>query len=86
MLQVPKTVLHRVSSDQEKDKLDQYALRSYVEDNKRMGWCPAPGCENAVECMKDLGPNEPLDVSCKCGAAFCFTCQEEAHRPVRLSW
>ena len=25
---------------------------------------------------------EPLDISCKCGAAFCFQCNEEAHRPV----
>lgn len=80
--QVPRTVLQRVSSDQDKDKLGQYELRSYVEDSKRMAWCPAPGCEHAVECMKDLGENEPLDVTCKCGAAFCFSCQEEAHRPV----
>ena len=23
-----------------------------------------------------------MDVQCTCGAAFCWTCQEEAHRPV----
>lgn len=23
-----------------------------------------------------------MDVACKCGAAFCFQCTEEAHRPV----
>ena len=32
------------------------------------------GCENAVEVK--------ADVACKCGAAFCFQCTEEAHRPV----
>ncbi len=53
----------------------------------RTGWqrvrrCPAPGCEHAVEVLVDLGA-EPLDVSCACGAAFCFQCKEEAHRPVR---
>lgn len=47
-----------------------------------MKWCPAPNCEHAVECIKDLGPNEPLDVTCKCGSTFCFACKEEAHRPV----
>ena len=31
----------------------------------------------------DLG-SEPLDIACACGAAFCFQCKEEAHRPVRL--
>ena len=24
----------------------------------------------------------PLDVECKCGQLYCFTCKEEAHRPV----
>ena len=28
--------------------------------------------------------NEPLDIACKCGAAFCFQCTEEAHRPVSI--
>lgn len=82
LTQVPRTVLQRVSSDQEQEKLSSFELRSYVEDNKRLTWCPAPGCENAVECVRDLAPGEPLDVACKCGAAFCFSCKEEAHRPV----
>lgn len=82
MSQVPRTVVRRVSSDQEQQKLDQYELRSYVEDSKRLTWCPAPNCQHAVECMKDIGADEPLDVLCKCGSSFCFTCKEEAHRPV----
>jgi ariadne-1 len=40
-------------------------------------------CENAIECLVDRGPSEPLDVICACAAAFCFNCKEEAHRPVR---
>jgi len=24
----------------------------------------------------------PQDIFCRCGAAFCFNCKEEAHRPV----
>lgn len=78
--------MRRVSSGPDSEKLDQYELRSYVEDNKRLTWCPAPNCEHAVECVKDLGPDEPLDVLCKCGSSFCFTCKEEAHRPVGLSY
>ena len=80
--QVPRTVIRRVSSDQDKIKLEQYELRSYVEDSKRLTWCPAPDCQHAVECVKDIGPDEPLDVLCKCGSSFCFSCKEEAHRPV----
>lgn len=83
-VQVPQTVMRRVSSDQDKQKLELYELRSYVEDSQRLVWCPAPNCEHAVECVKDLGADEPLDVLCKCGSSFCFSCQEEAHRPVSL--
>ncbi len=70
-------------SAEEVGKVRQFALRSYVEDSRKLTWCPAPGCEHAVECTADIG-TEPLDVTCNCGSTFCFTCKEEAHRPVRL--
>lgn len=38
-------------------------------------------CEHAVEARVEVGA-DPLDINCKCGAAFCFQCKEEAHRPV----
>jgi len=31
-------------------KYSNYLLRSFVEDNPQIKWCPAPGCENAVRC------------------------------------
>ena len=64
-------------------KYAQFELRSFVDDNRRAAWCPAPGCEHAVEAAGAAGAGgEALDVACACGAAFCFTCREEAHRPV----
>lgn len=69
-------------STDEVAKVRQFTLRSYVEDSRKLTWCPAPGCEHAVECTADIGA-EPLDVTCNCGSTFCFTCKEEAHRPVR---
>ena len=33
-------------------------------------------------CYDDVLACRPLDVVCKCGGTFCFTCKEEAHRPV----
>lgn len=59
----------------------EFSLRSFVDDNKRLAWCTAPGCTNAAEALIDA-PREPLDVHCLCGNSFCFTCKEEAHRPV----
>ncbi|CAA6668295.1 unnamed protein product [Spirodela intermedia] len=42
-------------------------------------WCPAPGCEYAVEFVVGSGS---YDVGCNCSHSFCWNCTEEAHRPV----
>ena len=85
--QVPKSVVVEVANQADQERYNRYALRSYVEDNGKLEWCPAPGCEHAVECSGDV-TGEALDIMCKCGCAFCFNCKEEAHRPVSLllSW
>ena len=80
--QVPRRIVLEVAAPANVERYQRYALRSYVEDNRKLTWCPAPGCDNAVECLVDLG-REPMDVACKCGSSFCFQCHQEAHRPVR---
>ncbi|TQD71608.1 hypothetical protein C1H46_042859 [Malus baccata] len=69
-------------SDEDNQKYSRYLLRSYIEDNKKTKWCPAPGCEYAVNFV---GDNENYDVSCLCSHGFCWNCTEEAHRPVDCS-
>ncbi|BBN09086.1 ariadne-1 [Marchantia polymorpha subsp. ruderalis] len=70
-----------VASPDERRKYTRFLLRSFVEDNRRAKWCPAPGCEYAV---LGLAPGAPGagDVQCKCSFRFCWHCSEEAHRPV----
>ncbi|KAI3917587.1 hypothetical protein MKW98_021349 [Papaver atlanticum] len=65
-----------------KDRYSRYLLRSYIEGNKKSKWCPAPGCSSAV--LFVLG-SENFDVTCKCNYKFCWSCTEEAHRPVDCS-
>eukprot|EP00850_Spirogloea_muscicola_P007257 SM000036S13301 [mRNA] locus=s36:396602:401301:- [translate_table: standard] len=60
-------------------KYTRYLLRSYIEDNRKAKWCPAPGCEYAVEYEGGTASN---DIICQCGHNFCWNCLEEAHRPV----
>ncbi|BGO91165.1 hypothetical protein NBRC10512_005741 [Rhodotorula toruloides] len=69
------------------DILDRYRLllnRTYVDDNPRMRWCPAPNCEFAVSCAvapRSLDVTIPT-VQCACGHIFCFGCQLDGdHRP-----
>mmetsp|Transcript_12046 Transcript_12046/g.25888 ORF Transcript_12046/g.25888 Transcript_12046/m.25888 type:complete len:532 (+) Transcript_12046:91-1686(+) len=80
---VPQSVVYSTVSDADKAKYEGYGLRSFVEDNRKMCWCTGKGCENAIECVVDRAPDEPLDVICTCANAFCFNCKEEAHRPVQ---
>ncbi|BBN00641.1 ariadne-1 [Marchantia polymorpha subsp. ruderalis] len=73
-------VLSLVCTD-DRTKYNRYLLRSYVEDNRKAKWCPAPGCEYAVLGFVP-GVGASYDIVCKCSFNFCWNCLEEAHRPV----
>ncbi|XP_015629588.1 probable E3 ubiquitin-protein ligase ARI1 [Oryza sativa Japonica Group] len=56
-------------------------LASYVEDNAAARWCPsAPHCGRAVR-VDGGGGRWCCEVSCPCGASFCFGCAAPAHSP-----
>ncbi|KAH9619954.1 hypothetical protein KSS87_002158, partial [Heliosperma pusillum] len=76
---VGQDMIHKVASKEDKEKYDRYFLRSYIEDNRKAKWCPAPGCDYAVDFVVGSGN---YDVSCRCSRSFCWSCTEEAHRPV----
>jgi ariadne-1 len=59
-------------------KYKRFLLRSYVEDNSKVKWCPAPGCDYAVEYPK----HKARSILCRCGYAWCFKCGKESHRPL----
>ncbi|KAI8566981.1 hypothetical protein RHMOL_Rhmol02G0085700 [Rhododendron molle] len=79
---VGQDMISRLASDDDKGKYARYLLRSYIEDNRKTKWCPAPGCEYAVEFVVGSGG---YDVACSCSYGFCWNCTEEAHRPVDCS-
>ncbi|KAG4988502.1 hypothetical protein JHK85_031485 [Glycine max] len=65
---IGQDMINLLVSDEDKQKYARYLLRSYIEDNKKSKWCPAPGCEYAV--------------TFDAGSAGNYDCTEEAHRPV----
>ncbi|KAL0368663.1 UNVERIFIED_CONTAM: putative E3 ubiquitin-protein ligase ARI8 [Sesamum calycinum] len=71
-------MIDKLAPDEDKEKYRRY-LRSYVEDSRKIKWCPAPGCDSAVEYVVGSGS---YDVTCSCSYSFCWNCTEEAHRPV----
>ncbi|CAO2142720.1 unnamed protein product [Urochloa humidicola] len=77
---VVQDLVDAVADADDKDRYARFALQSYVEDGGGgIKWCPAPGCTRAVE-MYFLGSD--ADVFCDCRSGFCWSCGEEAHRPV----
>ncbi|CAL0332465.1 unnamed protein product [Lupinus luteus] len=76
---VGQDMINLLVSDEDREKYARYLRRSYIEDNKKTKWCPAPGCEYAV--TRDAGSGN-YDVSCLCSYSFCWNCIEDAHRPV----
>lgn len=76
---VDQDLVNELVLDEDKEKYSRYLLRSYVEARKNAKWCPAPGCEYAVEFVPG---SVSSDVTCMCSHGFCWKCVAEAHRPV----
>ncbi|GKV29066.1 hypothetical protein SLEP1_g38037 [Rubroshorea leprosula] len=76
---VGQDMINAFVSDEDIKKYSRYLIRSYIEDNKKTKWCPAPGCDYAVDFIMGSGN---YDVTCLCNYGFCWNCTEEAHRPV----
>ncbi|CAM8927986.1 hypothetical protein QQ045_022547 [Rhodiola kirilowii] len=76
---VEQDMIDDLVSKEDKEKYYSYLHRSYIEDNRKTKWCPAPGCVYAVDFV--VG-SASYDVSCRCSYGFCWNCTEEAHRPV----
>lgn len=57
--------------------------RAYVDDHDNIKWCPAPNCENAVECGASLRQLKHVipSVTCAAGHSFCFGCALDEHQP-----
>ncbi|XWS35252.1 hypothetical protein CRYUN_Cryun21dG0110000 [Craigia yunnanensis] len=79
---VGQDMIDKLATCEEKEKYSRYLLRSYIEDNRKTKWCPAPGCEYAVDFAVGSGN---FDVSCICSHSFCWNCIEEVHRPVNCN-
>uniref|UniRef100_J3LZ56 RBR-type E3 ubiquitin transferase n=2 Tax=Oryza brachyantha TaxID=4533 RepID=J3LZ56_ORYBR len=76
---VGQDMINSLADDEDREKYGRYLRRSYIEDNRKTKWCPAPGCEYAAEFVMGSGS---YDVNCNCSYGFCWNCTEEAHRPV----
>eukprot|EP00566_Odontella_aurita_P009332 CAMPEP_0113537368 /NCGR_PEP_ID=MMETSP0015_2-20120614/6788_1 /TAXON_ID=2838 /ORGANISM="Odontella" /LENGTH=516 /DNA_ID=CAMNT_0000436857 /DNA_START=145 /DNA_END=1695 /DNA_ORIENTATION=+ /assembly_acc=CAM_ASM_000160 len=61
------------------NKFTQYQLRSFIETNKKLRWCPGPSCEQIAVAGSEGFEGE---MACKCGTSFCLVCGEASHKPL----
>ncbi|XP_013715293.2 probable E3 ubiquitin-protein ligase ARI16 [Brassica napus] len=73
-----------------KEMYERYVLGSFMDSN-RIKWCPAKGCEYAIQRHDDQDGDDAdeeeeeasdFGVVCLCGHTFCWRCKNESHRPV----
>ncbi|TMW61508.1 hypothetical protein Poli38472_012699 [Pythium oligandrum] len=74
---VSDAIFEKFLTPEEFSRYSRFVLRSYVDINKGVSWCPSPGCNNAISSAGGLS-----SVRCTCGCLFCLRCGEEAHSPV----
>jgi hypothetical protein len=75
---VGEEVFEMLCSSAEYATYTKLLYQSYIDDNNKVTWCPAPGCEHAIGYSE-----KQRTVSCMCGHEFCFTCSMGAHAPSR---
>ncbi|KAM9998601.1 hypothetical protein ACTFIY_008264 [Dictyostelium cf. discoideum] len=55
------------------ERFNNFILKSYVDDNPQVKWCPAPGCIYSIRCDRK---ERKEAVCCKCGFQYCFNCND----------
>jgi len=62
------------------ERYEAMLVRSFIDENDSLAWCPAAGCERVLESHAKLNT-----VQCSCGHVFCFRCCLDAHAPCSCS-
>lgn len=81
-IKVPRGMFERYLKPDSLARYEKFILGDYVDNNKKLKWCPAPNCEicvkiddqtEEVKCFKSNGVG--------CGHIFCVRCNHDGHRP-----
>lgn len=76
-LVVDESIIRQLVSASVYQKYVQLLLNSFITNNERVKWCPAPGCGKAIS--GEMSKSQW--VKCICGYRFCFECSNETHAP-----
>jgi len=83
-VRLTEVLVNALASDAHREKFGLYLEQSYVGDNPRFEWCPAPRCDAAIYMAQPIeqAPFSGAErVKCNCGQSFCFSCRRDDHSP-----
>ncbi|KAL6519984.1 hypothetical protein OROHE_017127 [Orobanche hederae] len=79
---ITSDMVEKLASEADVSRYRHYLLRSYVESSHNRKWCPAAGCDQAVELDAAGSDSFDYDVVCGCSHAFCWRCSGQRHSPL----
>ena len=74
---IPRSFFRKYLPDSLFTKYEKVFCKSFTDGNKALRWCPFPNCDYAVENPSLVS----VEVHCKCGKTFCFSCGFPSHLP-----
>lgn len=83
-VQLTAELVDALLPDAQRARFAAFLEQSYVDNNPRLEWCPAPQCTSAIYMAQAPDPAPVLGaqgVVCECGEAFCFACRRDDHSP-----
>ena len=75
---VPDDFYKELVNRKDHSRFKEFVVKSYVEFNPSIKWCPGPDCQYAASYPEGCS----RDIVCRCGYVWCFSCTNEAHRPL----
>jgi ariadne-1 len=78
---VTEKLLSKTVSNEFFEKYNNYLIKSFIDDDPNIKWCPNPKCEK-VMLSNDYSV---MNVLCDCGTVFCFQCGEVGHAPLNCN-
>jgi ariadne-1 len=81
LIKLNRKAFKKLAQPEDFKRYQYFLMKSYVDNTKKLSWCPSPSCTNLVLCLEDVGRPSEL-VRCTCGHQFCFACGLESHNPV----
>lgn len=75
---VPPDFFRQFCDQDRQQKFEEWYIRTYVDENPVVKWCPNPaGCNFVCE----YPGVDQCEIRCMCNFVWCWSCGEESHRP-----